>query len=240
VYSLSTIGQQGEIAVSAPREKTFLLARPEGRVLEWIARRLPAWVKPDHLTGLGVLAAIGIAVAYALSNQDPMWLWAASGLLAVHWLGDSLDGTLARVRKTERPKYGYYLDHLVDAVATALIGIGLGLSPYMLLATGLVIVIAYLVPSINTYLETNTLGVFSLGYGRLGPTEARVGLVLINTVLALGIAPEISLFGFGMTVLDVVVLGAAAAMAVALAVRASRNLRELARREPAVRAQTAP
>jgi phosphatidylglycerophosphate synthase len=222
--------------MTAPREKTFLLARPEGRVLEWIARRLPAWVMPDHLTALGVLAAIGIAVAYALSNQDPIWLWAASGLLVVHWLGDSLDGTLARVRKTERPKYGYYLDHLVDAIATALIGIGIGLSPYMLLATGLVLVIAYLVLSINTYLETNTLGVFSLGYGRLGPTEARVGLVLINTVLALGIAPAISLFGLGITVLDVVVLGAAAGMAIALAVRAYRNLRELARREPVVQA----
>jgi len=139
------------------------------------------------------------------------------------------------VRRSERPKYGYYLDHLVDAIATALIGIGLGLSPYMLLVTGLVIVIAYLVLSINTYLETNTLGVFSLGYGRLGPTEARLGLVVINTLLALGIAPVISLFGFGVTVLDVVVLGAAGAMAIGLAVRAARNLRELARREPAVR-----
>jgi phosphatidylglycerophosphate synthase len=222
--------------MSAPREKTFLLARPEGRVLEWIARRLPAWVMPDHLTALGVLAAIGIAVAYALSNGDPMWLWAASGLLVVHWLGDSLDGTLARVRRTERPKYGYYLDHLVDAIATALIGIGLGLSPYMLLVTGLVLVIAYLVLSINTYLETNTLGVFSLGYGRLGPTEARVGLIAINTVLALGVAPVVS----GLSVLDIVVLGAAGVMVLALAVRAWRNLRELARREPAVRVQAAP
>jgi archaetidylinositol phosphate synthase len=222
--------------MTAPREKTFLLARPEGRVLEWIARRLPAWVMPDHLTAVGVLAAIGIAVAYALSNGDPMWLWAASGLLVVHWLGDSLDGTLARVRRTERPKYGYYLDHLVDAIATALIGIGLGLSPYMLLVTGLVLVIAYLVLSINTYLETNTLGVFSLGYGRLGPTEARVGLIAINTVLALGVAPVVS----GLSVLDVVVLGAAGVMVLALAVRAWRNLRELARREPAVRPQAAP
>ena len=140
--------------MTATREKTFLLARPEARVLEWIARRLPRWVMPDHLTALGVLAAIGIAAAYVLSNRDPLWLWAASGLLVVHWLGDSLDGTLARVRRTERPRYGYYLDHLVDAVATALIGIGLGLSPHMLLVTGLVIVIAYLVLSINTYLET--------------------------------------------------------------------------------------
>jgi archaetidylinositol phosphate synthase len=222
--------------MTAPREKTFLLARPEGRLLEWIARRLPAWVMPDHLTALGVLAAIGIAVAYALSNGDPMWLWVASGLLVVHWLGDSLDGTLARVRRTERPKYGYYLDHLVDAIATALIGVGLGLSAYMLLVTGLVLVIAYLVLSINTYLETNTLGVFSLGYGRLGPTEARVGLIAINTVLALGVAPVVS----GLSVLDVVVLGAAGVMMLALTVRAWRNLRELARREPAVRLQAAP
>ena len=91
---------------------------------------------PDHLTALGVLAAVGIAAAYVLSNGDKMWLWAASALLIVHWLGDSLDGTLARVRKTERPRYGYYLDHLVDAFATAAIGIGLGLSPYMCSRSG--------------------------------------------------------------------------------------------------------
>ena len=225
--------------MSAPREKTFLLAGPEGRVLEWIARRLPAWVMPDHLTALGVLAAIGIAAAYALSNQDPIWLWAASGLLVVHWLGDSLDGTLARVRRSERPRYGYYLDHLVDAIATALIGIGLGLSPYMLLATGLAIVIAYLVLSINTYLETNTLGVFSLGYGRLGPTEARVGLIVLNTLLALGVLPAITVLGLGVTVLDVAVLAIVALMLGALLVRAFRNLRELARLEPP-RPQAAP
>src|SRR3954462_9885716 len=141
----------------APRSKQFILAVPEGRALEWSARRLPAWVKPDHLTALGVLAALAIAAVYVLSNGDKLWLWAASGLLVIHWLGDSLDGTLARVRKSERPRYGYYLDHLVDALATALIGIGLGLSPYMLLTTGLVIVIAYLVLSINTYLETAAL-----------------------------------------------------------------------------------
>jgi phosphatidylglycerophosphate synthase len=219
----------------APRQKTFLLARLEARVLEWIARRLPAWVMPDHLTGLGVAAAAGIAAAYALSNRDPLWLWAASGLLVVHWLGDSLDGTLARVRRSERPRYGYYLDHLVDAVATALIGVGLGVSPYMLLVTGLVIVIAYLVLSINTYLETQALGVFSLGYGRLGPTEARAGLVLVNTLLALGLAPAVSLLGIGITVLDVAGLAIAGAMLAVLGVRAARNLRELAEREPARR-----
>src|ERR687890_36899 len=131
----------------APREKRFLLACAEARALEWIARRLPRRVMPDHLTAIGVVAAVGIAVAYVLSNESSAWLWAASGLLVVHWLGDSLDGTLARVRRIERPTYGYYLDHLVAAIATAVIGIGLGLSPYLLLASGMVLVIAYLVLS---------------------------------------------------------------------------------------------
>ncbi len=115
-------------AAHAPREKTFLLARHEARALEWIARRVPARITPDHMTILGVLAALGIAAAYVLSNGDDAWLWAASGLLVVHWLGDSLDGTLARVRRAERPTYGYYLDHLVDAIATAVIGVGLGVT----------------------------------------------------------------------------------------------------------------
>ena len=114
----------------APREKTFLLAPAEGRVLNWLAERMPARVMPDHMTILGVVAALGIGAAYWLSGRDPAWLWVASGLLVVHWLGDSLDGTLARVRRIERPKYGYYLDHLVDAGATIAIGAGLGLSPY--------------------------------------------------------------------------------------------------------------
>jgi archaetidylinositol phosphate synthase len=224
--------------MTATREKTFLLARPEARVLEWIAGRLPRRVLPDHLTALGVLAALGIAAAYLLSNRDPAWLWAASGLLVVHWLGDSLDGTLARVRRIERPRYGYYLDHLVDAIATAVIGIGLGLSPYMLLAVGLVIVVAYLVLSINTYLETNAFGVFSLGYGRLGPTEARIGLIAVNTLLALGLVPAFTVAGVGLGVLDLFGLAVATLMLGGLGVRAARNLRELARQEPP--AQTAP
>jgi archaetidylinositol phosphate synthase len=207
------------------REKKFLLAAPEARVLEWMARRLPAWVKPDHLTALGVAAALAIGAAYVLSNGDRAWLWAASGLLVVHWLGDSLDGTLARVRKSERPRYGYYLDHLVDAFATAAIGIGLGLSPYMLLAVGLAIVVAYLILSINTYLETHAFGVFTLGYGRFGPTEARLILVAMNTLLAVG------LIGNGL--LDLLGIGLAAAMIAALIGRAGRNLKQLAELEPA-------
>ena len=207
----------------APREKTFLLARHEARVLEWLARRLPARVMPDHMTALGVAAALGIGAAYWLTLRDPAWLWAASALLVVHWLGDSLDGTLARVRRIERPKYGYYLDHLVDAGATIVIGAGLGLSPYMGLVTGLAIVIAYLALSINTYLETQVFGVFSLGYGRFGPTEARAGLIALNLVLLAGATCVLDIAGFAL----------AGVMLLGLGVRAARNLRVLAAREPA-------
>jgi phosphatidylglycerophosphate synthase len=213
----------------APRDKKFLLAVPEARALEWIAGRMPVWLKPDHFTGLGVLAALGIAAAYVLSNGDSAWLWAASGLLVLHWLGDSLDGTLARVRKSERPRYGYYLDHLVDAFATAAIGIGLGLSPHMLLAVGLAIVVVYLMLSINTYLETHAFGVFTLGYGRFGPTEARLILIALNTAIALGLGVDV----LGMSLLDALGIGLAAAMVIALIGRAGRNLKRLAELEPA-------
>jgi archaetidylinositol phosphate synthase len=226
------VSDQAPHTDDAPRSKEFLLARAEGRILEWIARRLPARVMPDHMTALGVLAAVGIAGAYLASNGDKAWLWAASALLVVHWLGDSLDGTLARVRKIERPKYGYYLDHLVDAVATALIGLGLGLSPWMLLSVGLLIVIAYLVLSINTYLETHAFGVFTLGYGRLGPTEVRLVLIGLNTLIALGVGLGFEVGGLGLTVLDLIGIGIAAVMALGLAGRAARNLRRLAELEP--------
>ena len=220
----------------APRAKAFLLAAPEQRLLHAVAARLPARVLPDHLTALGVVAALGIAAAYVLSNREPAWLLAATALLGVRWLGDSLDGTLARVRRIERPTYGYYLDHLVDAFATVAIGVGLGLSPHMLLATGMAIVVAYLLLSINTYLETSAFGVFTLGYGRIGPTEARLALVAINVALALGAGLGVTVAGLGVTVLDLVGLVAAGGMVAGLGVRAARNLRVLARKEPAARA----
>src|SRR3954452_19696934 len=172
----------------ASREKAFLLAVPEQRLLEAIARRLPGFVRPDHLTVLA-LAAGG---AFAVAAWSGSFLIAA-GLLAVHWFGDSLDGTLARVRKAERPRYGYYLDHLADAFATALIGLGLGLSSSMHLTAGLVLVVAYLALSINSYLETQALGRFSLGCGRLGPTEARIALVALLSAVALGL--DVSVLG---------------------------------------------
>jgi phosphatidylglycerophosphate synthase len=220
-------------AYDATREPNFLLAKPEKRLLRAIAARLPRWMLPDDLTALGVVSAVAICVAYQATNADRAWLWVASALLVVHWLGDSLDGTLARVRKTERPRYGYYLDHLVDAVSTACIGIGLGLSPFMLLSTGALIVVAYLMLSINVYLESYALGRFSIGYGRIGPTEVRVVLIALNVALALGAPLDFALAGVHMTAFDVVGLAVAGLMVVLMAGRAFANLRRLSLEEPA-------
>src|SRR5205823_7557458 len=122
-----------------------------------------------------------------LSRCNAAWLWVASACLVVQWLGDSLDGTLARVRGAERPRYGYYLDHVVDAFSTSVIGVGLGLSPYVQLGVALGVVIVYLALSINVYLEANVFGVFRLAYGRIGPTEVRIILIAANATLALAV-----------------------------------------------------
>jgi archaetidylinositol phosphate synthase len=220
-------------AVTAEREPNFLLARAEKRLLRATARRLPGWIVPDDLTALGVISAVGICAAYVLSNHNPTWLWVASALLVVHWFGDSLDGTLARVRKIERQRYGYYLDHLVDAASTVLIGIGLGLSPYMLLSLATIIVIAYLLLSINVYLESHVLGRFSIGYAKLGPTEGRLCLIAINTALALGGGLRLHALGVDVSALDVLASVAAVLMVAAVCCRAVSNLKELAHAEPA-------
>jgi archaetidylinositol phosphate synthase len=220
-------------AVEAEREPNFVLARWERPTLIWIARRLPRWVLPDDMTILGVAAAFGVCGAYQLSNGGRGWLWAASALLVIQWLGDSLDGTLARVREIQRPKYGYYVDHLVDAISTAAIGIGLGLSPFMLLSIATLIVVAYLILSINVYLESYAFGRFALGYGRIGPTEVRIVLIALNTALALGLGLDFNLVEVDLTVFDAIGLAIAGVMIVLLAARAVHNLRLLARHEPA-------
>lgn len=214
------------------RTSEHLLRRLEARLLPWLADRLPARVVPDHMTALGVAASIGVAASYLMTNRDPAWLWAASGFLVVQWFGDSLDGTLARHRGIERPRYGFYLDHVVDAFSTVAIGLGLGLSPYMLLSVALAIVIAYLVLSINVYLETCVHDEFSFGYGWLGPTEARLLLIGLNTVAATAGPLSFELMGVGATVFDVAGAAAALGMAGLLAVRVVGNLRRLARLEP--------
>lgn len=163
------------------REMEFLLAGPERRILLALAARVPRTIRSNHLTALGMIGAAGAGTAYALTNFSPGWLWVASLMLVINWVGDSLDGTLARVRGTQRPKYGYYLDHVVDAFSTAVIGLGIGLSPYVYLGLALGIVVVYLAMSINVYLESTVFGVFKISYGRIGPTEVRLILILLNT-----------------------------------------------------------
>lgn len=210
------------------RELTFWLAGPERRLLRAIARRVPNAITSDHFTALGVLGATVAGVAYALSAGHVWWLWVATAALVVNWLGDSLDGTLARVRQTERPRYGYYLDHLVDAYSTAVIGIGLGLSPFFSLGVALGLVVVYLALSINVYLESAVFGKFRIGYGRFGPTEARLVLILLSLApLVFPVAPT-RLVG------DVALAAAALVMLAMLVVRCARNLRDLARLEPPI------
>lgn len=214
------------------RELTFLLAAPERRLLRAIAVRLPRWLRSNHLTAIGVAGAVGAASGYALSGFHIAWLWVASLMLALNWLGDSLDGTLARVRRHERPRYGYYLDHLVDAFNTAIIGVGIGLSPFLLIEVSLALVVIYLTLSINLYLESSVFGVFRLAYGRLGPTEVRIALIVGNTLLAVGGG----LTGAWQQWVPVAANGAAlalvATMVLLLGVRFGRNLHRLARLEP--------
>jgi phosphatidylglycerophosphate synthase len=214
------------------REMTFLLAGVERPVLLRLAALVPRTIRSNHLTALGVLGATGAGIAYTLTMFDPRWLWVASAMLVVNWLGDSLDGTLARVRGTQRPKYGYYLDHVVDAYATAVIGLGLGLSPYVYLGLALGIVVVYLAMSINVYLESTVFGVFEISYGRIGPTEVRLILILLNTVAAIT-AGWPSPLPVPISVVANWTLGVVLAGMVALFIgRFARNLYRLAKLEP--------
>ena len=218
--------------MTGTREMQFLLAAPERRVLHAIAARVPRTIRSNHLTALGMVGAAGAGAAYALSNYDPAWLWAASLMLVVNWVGDSLDGTLARVRGTQRPKYGYYLDHVVDAFSTAVIGLGIGLSPYVDLGLALGLVVVYLALSINVYLESTVFGVFKISYGRLGPTEVRLLLILLNTVVAIAAALQVTTrWPLGVAAnwgLAIILAG----MVVLFVGRFARNLHRLAKLEP--------
>ena len=215
----------------APRELTFWLAEPEKRLLRAIALRLPRRVTSDMLTALGIAGAVATGAAFALSSVSAWWLFAVTPFLAVNWFGDSLDGTLARVRQHERPRYGYYLDHIVDAFATAAIGTGIGLSPYIELEVALLLVVGYLGLSINVYLETAVMGVFRLAYGRIGPTEARLllglGAMVLGAALLAG-APTAPVTAAA----NIVGLALATAMLGLLGWRCAGNLRKLAALEP--------
>lgn len=144
---------------------------------------MPAWITPDVLTWIGISASVLIFVSYILTHYSPYFLWLASLGFILNWFGDSLDGTLARYRKIERPRYGFLIDHWIDAISTVLIFMGLGLSPYVDLVVACIGIIAYLLLSIMVYLITYVTGVFQITNAKIGPTEIRLIAILSNTVL---------------------------------------------------------
>jgi len=159
------------------------VAASEKRALVWMAARTPPRISPDQLTALGLAAQIGAGACYALASWNRYWLLGVIACLALNWLGDSLDGTLARVRLRLRPRYGFYVDHMVDTIgALALMG-GLALSGYMHPWIAMGLLVAFLMLSIQTYLATYTLGEFRLSFWRFGPTELRILLAVGNLAL---------------------------------------------------------
>jgi len=167
----------------ATRVHGSLLAAAEKRALVWMAERMPAWVNSDHLTVIGFAAQIATGVCYVLAARDRRMLLTAIACLAVNWFGDSLDGTLARVRQRQRPRYGFYVDHMIDSIgAVAMMG-GLALSGYMNPVIAIGLLIAFLLLSIQSYLATYTLGEFHLSLWHFGPTELRILLVVGNLAM---------------------------------------------------------
>jgi archaetidylinositol phosphate synthase len=164
----------------ATRVHGSLLAAAEKRALVWMAERVPGWVKSDHLTILGFAAQVATGVCYALAASDRVWLLTAIVCLAINWFGDSLDGTLARVRRQQRPRYGFYVDHMIDSIgAVAMMG-GLALSGYMHPVIVIGLLIGFLLLSIQSYLATYAIGEFHLSFWRFGPTELRILLSIGN------------------------------------------------------------
>ena len=212
------------------REHKSLLASAEQRLLVAIARRLPRWLNSDHLTLLGLLSMPAAGLAFAAIGTAP---WAAPALaaaLAVNWFGDSLDGTLARVRDQQRPRYGYYVDHVIDLAGTAALLTGMGASGLMEPAIAVAVLASYLLVSAETYLATHTVGVFRLSFGGVGPTELRI--LLAAGAFYVAAHPWVEIAGHRARLLDVSGLIAIAGLVVAFVTSAVRNTRALYLAEP--------
>jgi len=174
-----------------------LLAGPERRLLTWLCGVMPRWVTPDLLTTLGVVGGLATFIGYAGSGFGTHWLWIALLGYLLQWFGDSMDGSLARYRRIERPSYGYFIDHSCDGVVTLLILGGMGFSPYVRVDVAMFAVVGYLLLSIHAYLAARVMGEFKLSYGLAGPTELRfllIGMTIAMMVMDPARAPAISVF----------------------------------------------
>ncbi len=216
--------------VSAPRVHRALTAEVERRVLGWLAERAPAWVTSDQLTVLGFAAQVAAGVFYVLARYRRAALWGVVVCVALNWLGDSLDGTLARVRRQPRPRFGFYVDHLADVLGSVAMMVGLACSGMVhgWVATGMLL--AFLVLACESYLATYTLGRFELSQGRFGPTELRLLLVAGN--LALLRSPWCTVLHHRLLLFDVGGTIAIAAMSTVALVTVARHTAQLYREEP--------
>ncbi len=217
----------------ADRVTDSLLRGAEKRLLNFFVRILPLEIRPDHLTTIGVVGAILIAVGYFLTNYHPAYLWLASAGFVINWFGDSLDGSLARFRKIQRPLYGFFLDHNVDSISIFLVGLGLGLSPYMHMSIAFYVIIGYFMLAISTYINAYLQGYFKITYSKIGPTEARFFAILGNTALFfINENPSLHLLGYEVTFFDLLGLFAGTLFLIGYFFFFFRDLRRIARLDP--------
>ena len=175
----STATRDGGFRVK--RVQANVIAQSERRLLTWLSARLPRWVTPDRLTILGVAGAMLVLAAQIASRQNHAFLWLASFGLIVHWFGDSLDGSLARFRRIERPIYGYFLDHTVDALCNFMIMVGFGLTLYIRMDVALFALVGYFFLCMYVFINNHLSGTMQLSFLGFGPTELRLCLIAINT-----------------------------------------------------------
>ncbi len=204
-----------------------MLAMSERRVLTWLCARLPAFVTPDGLTSLGFAGALAIGAGYAASALHPVWLWLAMAGYVVQWFGDSLDGSLARFRKIERPNFGYFIDHSTDALANLIFMIGLGISPFVRLDVALFGIAAYLLLSIHTFLSARVVGEMNLTYLSAGPTELR--LILMALTLCMIFFGQVPSFWAGISAYDLFIGGLASVLVLLFVVQTTATARRLRR-----------
>jgi archaetidylinositol phosphate synthase len=212
---------------NAPRIQEAVTAKLEKRVLLWLAARIPSWINSDHLTLLSFAAMCLACASYVIARHNRAGLLLATLCLALNWFGDSLDGTLARVRNRQRPRYGFYVDHIIDSIGALLLMGGLAASGYLDARIAMGMLVAFLLLSIETYLATYTIGTFRMSFWKFGPTEIRLLLALENVTLWL--RPEARVPIAGYRLFDFGGMAAIAGMSVMLAVAVVRNTTKLYR-----------
>ncbi len=202
-----------------------MLAAAERRLLNWLCARLPSWVSPDGLTLTGFCGALTIFAGYALSLFQIEWLWLAIAGFVINWFGDSLDGSLARYRKIERPNYGYFIDHSMDALSNLIIVMGLGLTAFIRMDVAMFALGSYLLLSIHTFLAARVTGEFRLSYLAAGPTELR--LILIAMSLAMFATRPGAVMGTGLSPFDLFITAIGAGMMILFIVQTAVTGRKL-------------